>query len=311
MAQGELLCELDPGTRYETLVDMQARLKNTQAQIPVAQSRIIEADARLNEALINENVAVKLSSDGFASETRVASANAAASSARAAVSSAKAGLEAAEANVLAAQSAVAQAEKEIERLKIYAPIAGLLESDTAEFGAFLAAGNPQSGACAEIVDISELRVVGYVAERDVNLLKVGALGRAQLSASNREVTGQVSFIAKSADPLTRTFEVEITITNANEEIRAGETAEIGIQAEDIKAHLVPPSALTLNDDGVLGMRIAQDGVARFVPVEVIRDSLNGYWVKGLPDVVDIIVVGQEFVIDGVAIEAHSSQSASS
>jgi multidrug efflux system membrane fusion protein len=60
--------------------------------------------------------------------------------------------------------------------------------------------------------------------------------------------------------------------------------------------------MTLNDDGQLGVRIVEDGLVRFVPVRMLRDTANGVWLSGLPEVADVITVGQEFVTDGVAVQ---------
>lgn len=299
--EGDVLCEIDPATRHQTLADMKARLATAQSQLPVVEARIAEAEARLREAEINENAARKLSNDGFASETRLAGAQAAKGSAQAALASAIAGRDAAVSSIETARAAVAAAQDEIERLTVKAPFDGLLETDTAELGAFLAAGNPDTSRCAEIVDISTLRLVGYVSEMDVRYVKEGAVGAARLNASDAEVAGTVTYVAKSADPVTRTFEVEIEIANQDFAIRAGETAEISISANDVSAHLIPPSALTLNDEGVLGVRIADDATARFMAVTPIRDDVNGIWVTGLPDAFDLIVIGHELVRDGSAI----------
>ena len=71
------------------------------------------------------------------------------------------------------------------------------------------------------------------------------------------------------------------------------------------AHLLPSSALTLNDDGILGLRIVdEDNTARFAPVTYLRDTVNGVLLAGLPDTADVIVVGQEFVTDGVPVQPH-------
>jgi multidrug efflux system membrane fusion protein len=59
--------------------------------------------------------------------------------------------------------------------------------------------------------------------------------------------------------------------------------------------------MTLNDGGQLGVRIVEEGVARFVPVRMIRDTANGVWLSGLPETADVITVGQEFVTDGVPV----------
>jgi multidrug efflux system membrane fusion protein len=67
--------------------------------------------------------------------------------------------------------------------------------------------------------------------------------------------------------------------------------------------LLPASALTLDDAGRLGVRtVSADNRAAFMPVTLQRDTVDGVWVEGLPETVDVIVVGQEFVIDGVALE---------
>ncbi len=63
------------------------------------------------------------------------------------------------------------------------------------------------------------------------------------------------------------------MANADLSIRDGQTAEMMIATEGTPAHLLPASALTLDDDGRLGLRIvdadsraairAGDGAARY------------------------------------------------
>ena len=59
--------------------------------------------------------------------------------------------------------------------------------------------------------------------------------------------------------------------------------------------------MTLDDNGTLGLRIVTDGVVQFVPVRMLRDTANGVWLTGLAETADVIVVGQEFVTDGVVV----------
>jgi multidrug efflux system membrane fusion protein len=68
-----------------------------------------------------------------------------------------------------------------------------------------------------------------------------------------------------------------------------------------RAHLLPGSALTLNDAGVLGLRLAMGDEARFMPVELLRDTPDGVLVTGLPDRADVIVRGQEYVTEGTPL----------
>jgi membrane fusion protein, multidrug efflux system len=80
------------------------------------------------------------------------------------------------------------------------------------------------------------------------------------------------------------------------------------------AHLVPLSALTLDDDGRLGVRAAApepDGGARvaFHPVAIVRESPQGAWVAGLPERLEIIVVGQDFVSAGQRVHVARRETA--
>jgi multidrug efflux system membrane fusion protein len=295
---GDALCVLDPGTREAAREEARARLSEAQSRLPEAEARLAEAEARLEEAEINQNAAARLIEDGFASQTRLASADAAAAAARAGVTSAQSGLTAAQSGIEAARAAVASAEKEIERLTIRAPFSGLLESDTAELGSLL-----QPGAlCATIIQLDPIKLVGFVPETEVHRIETGARAGAELAAGGRQVAGEVIFISRSADPETRTFRVEIEVPNPELSLRDGQTAEIAIASDGVRAHLLPQSALTLNDEGALGVRLVDEGnVVSFAPVSIMRDTAEGAWVTGLPEVADVITVGQEYVTAGVTV----------
>jgi len=296
--QGQLLCEIALGTRAAAQAEAQARLAEASARLPEATARVAEAEARLAEAEINNNAAARLSESGFASETRAVSTAAMVSAAEAAIRSAQAGVEAAMSGIESAEAGLRRAEEEIARLQIYAPFAGLLESDTAEIGSLM-----QPGAlCATVIQLDPIKLVGFVPEAEVDRVTVGAPAAARL-ATGVQVQGTVSFLSRSADPQTRTFRVEITVDNADLSIRDGQTADILIASEGLMAHLLPSSALTLNDEGILGLRIVDaDQIARFAPVTFLRDNADGVLLAGLPDQADVIIVGQEYVTDGVLVD---------
>ncbi len=299
---GDLLCRIAPGTRDASLAEARARFREAEARLPEAAARVEEAKARLNEAEIIDRAARSLSESGFAAETRVASTAAGVSAARTGVEAARTGLESAQSAVQSAAAAVAAAETEIERLSVFAPFAGLLESDTAELGALMQPGQ----ACGTVIQLNPIRLVGFVPEADVERVRLGETAGARL-ASGGELVGQVTYVSRSADPETRTFRVEITVPNENLAVRDGQTAEIVIAAAGAPAHLVPASALTLDDEGHLGLRTVTSDetlgdVATFTPVELERDTAQGVYVTGLPDVAQVIVVGQEYVTDGVPLD---------
>jgi multidrug efflux system membrane fusion protein len=299
VAKGDVMCRLDPGTRDASLAEAKARLAEAKARAPEAEARVIEAQARLDEATINLTAAEKLSEGGFASDTRVANARAGVETARAGVISARSGAASSDAAIQSASAAVAGAEREIERLEIRAPFAGELETDTADIGTLL-----QPGAlCVTLVQYDPVRVVGFVSELLVDQLSTELIANVRL-ASGRTLQGSVTFVADTADPATRTFRVDVEMlpTEGELPVRAGQTAEIVVTGQGTVAHLLPQSALTLNDDGNLGVRVAlEDNTAGFMPVTVVRDSLQGVWVSGLGDAADVIIIGHHYVTDGSAL----------
>ncbi|MEM6480856.1 MAG: efflux RND transporter periplasmic adaptor subunit [Pseudomonadota bacterium] len=323
--EGDVLCRIAPGTREAVLAEMLARLAEARAQVPAAEARIpesqarieearaqtLEARARLREAEINYNAAQRLSEGGFASQTRLAqteaevqgakaqivSADAAFKAAETGLETVSASIEAARAGVESAQAAVAAARKELERLEMTAPFSGLLESDTAELGSFLMTG----GQCATIIQLDPIMLVGFVPETEISKIQTGATATSRL-ASGETVEGNVTFVSRSADPTTRTFRVEIEVANPDFSLRDGQSAEIRIAAQMTQAHLLPQSALTLSDEGALGVRVVlADDTAQFLPITILRDSVDGIFVSGLPDAANVIIIGQEFVANGVPV----------
>ena len=280
---GELLCELEVGTKSDVL---------SEAKVALALS-LDELDASIHQYELRVQAAERQKSllkRGVGTEAAVEAAELSASSA--------------ETQSLSKRQAVANVEARINRAttelnntKIIAPFDGLLESDTAEYGDFMQTGAP----CGTLLALNPIKLIGYATETQVSKIEVNTTAGARL-ISGDTVSGTVSFISRSADPTTRTFLVETTVPNENYEIREGSTADIYISLAGAKGHLLPQSSLTLNSSGVLGVRIALDDKAKFIPINIIRDAEEGVWVTGLPDTVDVIIVGQEYVTDNSNIK---------
>jgi multidrug efflux system membrane fusion protein len=137
-----------------------------------------------------------------------------------------------------------------------------------------------------------------VSEKDIGSLKTGMSGSVKLSDGS-SYNGTVNYVASLSDNSTRTFRVELVVPNDSAHILAGLAAQVNLPAEEIKAHRIPPSSLTLSDDGRIGVKIV--GILKtinFRPVKILNDGVSGTWVSGLEDEVDIVVVGQGYVNTG-------------
>jgi multidrug efflux system membrane fusion protein len=123
-----------------------------------------------------------------------------------------------------------------------------------------------------------------------------------LFITGEERTGTVTFIGSSAASETRTFLAEIEVPNADGAIPAGISAEVIIPTGEVTAHFIAPSIVSLDTEGSLGVKtVDANDVVAFFPVEVVKAQIDGIWVTGLPDTVDVITVGQGFVNAGETV----------
>ncbi len=234
---------------------------------------LAEANAQLARARLDHDATTQLAEAGTATKQVLAGT--------------KAALDAAEA-------AVKKAEVELGRTRISAPFAGIVEEQPAKAGELLNVGS----VCAVLIAPDPIFIVGAVTERDVGRLKQGMYGTAQL-ATGEKVSGAIRFVGTAAEQSTRTFRVELEVANPDGTLRDGVTATMRIPLKGKSAHRLPPSALTLNDAGQLGVRVIERGdLAQFRPVKVLSDERGAVWVGGLPRDITVIVAGQDFVTDG-------------
>ncbi len=205
-----------------------------------------------------------------------------------------------EANLKAAQASLDDAKAELERTEIYAEAGGIVQDPMAYPGDMISAG----GTCVTLVRLDPLVFAGDVAENRVDAVRIG-LPVTVKTITGREVEGKVSYISPTANASTRAFPVEVELPNPDNAIRAGMTASATAVLGNIPAHLIPQSVLTLDNEGTLGIRAVEDGKVAFYAVEIAGDSQDGIWVTGLPATVDIITIGQEYVVAGQEVAADN------
>jgi multidrug efflux system membrane fusion protein len=268
--KGDKLCTLDRGTRMGGVEQAEAALLQAQAALDQAQQQFDTNKQLRDQGLAPANTATQFES----------------------------ALKAAQAGVASAESAVANAREEWGRTEVVAAVSGVIQDPLATVGTML---GPQT-ACATIVELDPMLFVGSVPEARIGLAKLG-LPATITTVSGQTVEGKVSYIATIADDATRSFPIEIEIPNADGSLRDGLTASAVVNLGTAPAHLLPQSVLTLDDDGVLGVRSVADGIVEFHAITIVKDTREGVWVTGLPPRIDIITVGQEFVQPGQKVNA--------
>jgi membrane fusion protein, multidrug efflux system len=201
----------------------------------------------------------------------------------------------------AADAALAAAEAERDRGVVRAPWAGVVNDVPVEVGqaTFSMAGRE----IAQIVALNPMLAVVEAPERKLAGIKVGEAADIRL-VTGETVTGRIRYVAKSASPATRTYRIEVEMENASGKIPDGITAEVAIRMAAAPATRVPRSALIFSASGDLGVRVVEaEGKVAFVPATIAEDGPSFMWVNGVVDGARVIVQGQDFVREGLRVEA--------
>lgn len=240
-------------------------------------ARLAQAEATVRQREVEYEGRLKLKSGGYVSAAQ---------------------LQEAVALLEAAKTERLRAQLDLGYMNIRAPFAGALQSRVVEVGDFVKRGDP----IATYVDNRTIIVSGSLSEFDAHYVNVGDMAEAQL-ATGETVQGRIRYVAPVADDATRTFDVELEIDNADGALRIGGTAELRVPAEEVLAHRISPSLLTLDDAGNVGVKIINnDGLVEFVVADIALSSNDGIWLTGLPQDATIITVGQGYVANGSRVD---------
>jgi len=201
---------------------------------------------------------------------------------------------AARANVAVAEAELASIKLEISRTSVRAPFDGVVEKRSSELGTLLERGD----SVVTVVDDSRLKATAQVPQQSVGSLKLGQPVKVTL-ITGEEVNGSLTFISRLADQSTRSYRIEVEVPNSGLELVSGLSAVLEIPTGESSGHYLPPSLLTLHDDGRLGVMVVDESdKAMFYPLTLIRSQEGGVWVSGLPDRARLVTFGQGFIQSG-------------
>ena len=202
-----------------------------------------------------------------------------------------------EAQIASFKSQLKNIELDIQNTLINAPFSGIISDKMIEESEYITPGN----TLFTIIDLNPIKIQGYLSEFDVNKINLGTKAVIENTNGIKKI-GKISFISPSAETSTRTFEITIEADNGDLSFKSGITTKITIAGSELKAHKIPPSILTLLDDGTVGVKaINNESIVVFYPTTSVKDTIDGIWVSGLPDTVNLIITGQEYVSVGESI----------
>lgn len=152
-----------------------------------------------------------------------------------------------------------------------------------------------------------VKVMINVSENDLSKLKVGQPVDVTFDAFPDETfQGKVQRIYPTVDTATRTFQVEVRITNDGERIKPGMFARVSIDLGSKENVVVPDRAIVKQTgSGNKYVYVLNGNKVNYERVEIGQRLDNAYeLLSGIEDGDTVVITGQTRLADGVEVEVH-------
>lgn len=199
-----------------------------------------------------------------------------------------------------ARSMEEMAQKNLKDCKLYAPFSGVIADKSVEVGQNVVPGM----AVGKLVGVSQLKVkiavpeaeIGSIALRQQAVIKVPALG-------DKVFASVVSEKGIVANPMSRSYEVKLDVTDTDGSLMPGMVAEVSLAGGNAGAQVVIPARIVqLDEQNRSFVWVDNQGVAEKRVIACGDFSGNGVIVtSGLNAGDRIIVEGQQKVCNGTKI----------
>jgi len=238
-------------------------------------SQLRQAKAVYDEAIDNYGKMSRLYEQGAISEQSLTSV--------------KTGLDVAKANYESARQSV----------ELTSPIAGVLTDLSVNIGQYAPLGVP----LATIAQTDKLRMTLYVDGRSAAFLQAGQRAKISLAAAGaiqNGFEGEIIEIARSADPDTRLFRVELQIDNKARNLSPGTFARAEIIVQELDSVLTVPREAVFFIEGIPKVyAINESGKAEERSIQVGESTLEKYQIlSGLAEGDRVVVLGRGQVENG-------------
>jgi RND family efflux transporter MFP subunit len=202
-----------------------------------------------------------------------------------------------------ARAQLMQSEARLQELRftlantvITSPVNGFVARRAADPGAYVS----QNAPVADVVDISRVRLVANIVERDMRRVGAGDSAKVEVDAFPGEAfSGRIARVAPVLDPSTRTAQIEVEIPNPSNRLKPGMYARVNLTIEQRQNALVVPANAVVDRDGQRGVFLADNNTAAFRPVQVgIEDTGRVEILGGVTEKDRVVTTGAAALQDG-------------
>lgn len=244
-------------------------------EIQIATSALSEAEAALFEAEKNyrrikelHNIKAISGSSYDAAERQVGTAKARMNSAKQRLVLALKGprvedINGARATLAQAEAALALTKNRLTKSMLCAPCDGIIAFRNVEVGEVIGVGTP----ITEVVELEKLKIKLSLGEKDIHILKNhNRFGFSVDAIPGEKFSSRVFFLSPTADKATRSFPLELIVDKTDPRMADGMTVRVKFPVVGRKTSIKIPSAWLAEEEGKIGLYVAEDGKALFKKV---------------------------------------------
>lgn len=253
--------------------------KENPADIEISEHQFLQAQIALQTAESNKLQLDAERKSLEAAEARVKESDASLQQALAAQSAKtwQKEIDLAKANVRRAEASLKLAEQRLQYCTITAPISGVITERNLDPGDMVTSAIGRFTAIVTIANIDSVRVTSNIAEREINLIRVGSEAKIKADAyPNREFVGEVIQISPIVDQATRTAKIEIKVPNSEHLLKPGMFVRIDLVLDERNnVVLVPKHAIKTQrgkDGDKKGVFLVNGDKASFVTIPAGLES---------------------------------------
>jgi RND family efflux transporter MFP subunit len=219
--------------------------------------------------------------------------------------SAQAQLDLSHAQALQSKARLDELKINLANTIITSPVNGFVARRAVDPGASVG----QNAPVVDVVDITSVRLVANVVERDLKELQSGDATRVQVDAYPGETfRGRIARVSPILDPATRTAPIEVEVPNPDYRLKPGMYARVGITTDTIKDALLIPSDAMADLGGRRGVFQVLNDSAVFRTVQVGTEQGNLVEVLGgLKEGEQVITTGARALRDGDRVVLSGGQ----
>jgi RND family efflux transporter MFP subunit len=169
------------------------------------------------------------------------------------------------ANMEKAGAALALAEDQLKKSRLHSPINGIIAFRDVEDREVI----PQGTTLTQVVNLEKLKIKLSVGEKDIHILNKHKDFSFTIEAiPEEEFSCQVFFVSPTADPATRSFPVEMLVTEPDQRMADGMTVKIRLPLINEKKTIKVHSTWLSEENGKIGLYVINGDKADFTQVEL-------------------------------------------